>query len=176
MIAVRCGRPRCPLLWVAAMTDLPRSARRVQDSAAQLDLDIAVMEMPDSTRTAQEAADACGCRLGQIVKSLIFQGAESGAPYLLLVSGSNRVDEKKVAATFGEGLRRPDADYVRELTGYAIGGVPPFGHATAVQTFIDRDLLGHDVIWAAAGTPKCLFSVAPEALEVATGAQVIDMA
>ena len=144
------------------MNDLPRSAQRVQDSARDLGLEIEVVEMPESTRTAPEAAAACGCELGQIVKSLIFRGAETGKPYLLLVSGVNRVDEAKVAGDIGEALERPDADFVREITGYAIGGVPPFAHAQPLETYIDGDLLTYDQVWAAAGTPKCLFSVKVE--------------
>lgn len=143
------------------MTELPRSAQRVQDGAHTLGLEIKVVEMPESTRTAPEAAAACGCELAQIVKSLVFKGAETGKPYLLLVSGANRVDEKKVAADIGEALERPDADFVRDVTGYAIGGVPPFAHAHPLETYIDGDLLTFDQVWAAAGTPKCLFSVSP---------------
>lgn len=157
------------------MTQLPRSARRVQDAASHLGLDIAVVEMPESTRTAQEAAEACGCELGQIVKSLIFQGADTKQPLLLLVSGTNRVNEAKMVDVLGEPLTRPDADYVREVTGFAIGGVPPFGHASPVATYIDTDLLNHERIWAAAGTPKCLFSVDPQALQSSTAAKVIDV-
>lgn len=155
------------------MTDLPRSARRVRESALDLGLDVEVIEMPASTRTAREAADACGCGLGQIVKSLIFTGAKTGRPYLFLVSGTNRVNEADVAHELGEALKRPDADFVRTLTGYAIGGVPPFGHASPLTTHMDLDLMQYDVIWAAAGTPKCLFSVAPDALREATGARLL---
>ena len=97
--------------------------------------------MTAPTRTAEEAASACGVTVGQIVKSLVFSGADSGKPYLLLVSGANRVNEKGVAAHLGEKLKRPDADAVRALTGYAIGGIPPFGHATPLATYMDRDLL-----------------------------------
>lgn len=155
------------------MTDLPRSAQRVQEAAAAMNLEIAVTEMPKSTRTAPEAAAACGCQLAQIVKSLIFRGADTGTPYLFLVSGSNRVDEAKVAAHIGETLERPDANFVREVTGFAIGGVPPFGHASDMAVYIDEELLQHQRIWAAAGTPKCLFSVEPKALCRATSPQVI---
>ncbi len=157
------------------MTQLPRSARRVQDAASELDLQIEILEMPESTRTAKEAADACGCELGQIVKSLIFQGADTQTPYLLLVSGINRVNEAKMVGVLGEQLARPDADYVREVTGFAIGGVAPFGHASPVATYMDTDLLQHRQIWAAAGTPKCLFSVDPQALKTATAATVVDV-
>src|SRR5689334_12146203 len=131
--------------------------------------------MDAPTRTAEEAAAACGVTVGQIVKSLVFSGATSGKPYLLLVSGTNRVNEKGVAAHLGEKLKRADVDYVRELTGYAIGGIPPFGHATPLATYMDRDLLQYDVVWAAAGTPKAVFRVEPKALCEAVRAVVIEV-
>ena len=155
------------------MSVLPPSAQRVQDAAAALGLSIAVREMAESTRTAEEAAAACGVTVGQIVKSLVFTGATSGKPYLLLVSGTNRVSEKGVAAHLGEKLKRTDVDAVRALTGYAIGGIPPFGHDTKIATYIDADLLQYDVVWAAAGTPKAVFRVEPVKLRDATGAAVI---
>jgi prolyl-tRNA editing enzyme YbaK/EbsC (Cys-tRNA(Pro) deacylase) len=152
---------------------LPPSAARVQAAADRLGLRIAVREMPASTRTAEEAAAACGCEVGQIAKSLVFAGKDSGRPYLLLVSGKNRVDEKGVAGAIGERLTRPDAAAVRAWTGFAIGGIPPFGHDTEMPTFIDRDLLAYDVVWAAAGTPSAVFSVAPAALARAVGGRLI---
>jgi prolyl-tRNA editing enzyme YbaK/EbsC (Cys-tRNA(Pro) deacylase) len=154
---------------------LPPSSQRVQDAAARLGLTIQIREMPQSTRTAEEAAAACGCTIGQIVKSLVFQGAESSAPYLLLVSGQNRVDQESVARSLGETLTRPDAAQVRAWTGFAIGGIPPFGHDTALRTFIDQDLLAHGTVWAAAGTPKTVFAVQPRELAQAIGAAVIAM-
>src|SRR5205085_5411149 len=157
------------------MSALPASAQRVQDAGLALGLDIAVREMETSTRTAEEAATACGVSVGQIVKSLVFLGSTSGRPYLLLVSGANRVNEKGVAAHLGEKLKRPDADAVRALTGYAIGGIPPFGHDTALATYMDRPLLQYDAIWAAAGTPKAVFRTEPAALRDATKAVVIDV-
>lgn len=157
------------------MTELPASAQKVQDAATALGLDITVREMAESTRTAEEAAAACDVTVGQIVKSLIFVGATSGKPYLLLVSGSNRVNEKGVAAHLGEKLKRPDADAVRALTGYAIGGIPPFGHDMPLATYLDRDLLQYDVIWAAAGTPKAVFRAEPARLKDVTKAIVIDV-
>jgi prolyl-tRNA editing enzyme YbaK/EbsC (Cys-tRNA(Pro) deacylase) len=160
---------------MTTMSELPQSAQKVHDAAAVLGLDIAVREMPDSTRTAEKAAAAVGVTVGQIVKSLVFMGATSGKPYLLLVSGTNRVNEAGVAAHLGEALRRPDADAVRALTGYAIGGIPPFGHDTPIATYIDGDLLQYDVVWAAAGTPKAVFSTAPGRLKDATQAIVIDV-
>ena len=157
------------------MNELPASAKKVQSAADTLGLAIVVREMAESTRTAEDAAAACGVTVGQIVKSLVFAGAASGKPYLLLVSGTNRVNEKGVAAHLGEKLKRAEVDFVRELTGYAIGGIPPFGHATPLATYMDRDLLQYDVVWAAAGTPKAVFRVEPKALQVATGAVVIDV-
>ena len=157
------------------MIELPPSARRVRDTAAALGLDVAVAEMAQPTRTAEEAAAACGVTVGQIVKSLVFLGAMSGKPYLLLVSGANRVNEKGVAAHLGEKLTRPEADAVRALTGYAIGGIPPFGHDTPLATYMDRDLLQYDLIWAAAGTPKAVFRTEPARLRDATQAIVIDV-
>src|ERR1043166_1849547 len=154
---------------------LPPSAQRVQDAADARGLAVTVVEMAQPTRTAEEAAAACGVTVGQIVKSLVFLGAASGKPYLLLVSGANRVNEQGVAAHLGEKLKRPDADAVRALTGYAIGGIPPFGHATPIATYMDRDLMQYDVIWAAAGTPKAVFRTEPDKLKDATGAVVIDV-
>jgi prolyl-tRNA editing enzyme YbaK/EbsC (Cys-tRNA(Pro) deacylase) len=132
--------------------------------------------MPQSTRTAEEAAAACGCDVAQIVKSLVFQGATSGMPYLLLVSGKNRVDQDGVAHSIGEALSRPDARTVRAWTGFAIGGIPPFGHDRPMKTFIDPDLLAHDIVWAAAGTPNAVLSVEPTALAQAVKATAIVMA
>ena len=157
------------------MSELPPSAQRVQDAATALGLDVVVAEMTQPTRTAEEAAAACGVTVGQIVKSLVFLGATSGKPYLLLVSGANRVNEKSVAVHLGEKLKRPDADAVRALAGYAIGGIPPFGHDTPLATYMDRDLLAYDVIWAAAGTPKAVFCTEPGRLRDATGAVVIEV-
>jgi prolyl-tRNA editing enzyme YbaK/EbsC (Cys-tRNA(Pro) deacylase) len=157
------------------MSELPASAKKVQDAARALGLEIAVRAMAESTRTAEEASAACGVTVGQIVKSLVFLGSESGRPYLLLVSGANRVNEKDVARHLGEKLKRPDANAVRALTGYAIGGIPPFGHDTAMATYMDVDLTQYDVIWAAAGTPKAVFAVAPEKLREAARAVVIEV-
>lgn len=156
-------------------TPLPPSAQRVMDAAEAAGLTINVRDMPASTRTAEEAAAACGTGVGQIVKSLVFRGHDSGAPYLLLVSGSNRVDEKAVGRQIGERIERPDARYVREETGYAIGGIPPIGHRAGLRVFIDADLLAFDVVWAAAGTPQAVFAVDPAALKAATGATVLAM-
>ena len=155
--------------------DLAPAAARVAATARDLGLAIEVVAMPASTRTAEEAAAACGCAVGEIVKSLVFRGRTSNRPYLLLVAGSNRVDETAVAGAIGEALKRAQADDVREITGYAIGGIPPFGHATPLAVFIDRDLLDHARVWAAAGTPHAVFAVDPAALAAAVGATTIRM-
>lgn len=157
------------------MTTLPASAQKVKDAAIAAGLSIVIREMPDSTRTAEEAASACNCDVAQIVKSLVFQGADSGRPILLLVSGENRVDEEAVAEHIGEALRRPNAAYVRQVTGFAIGGIPPFAHDSPMAVYMDRDLLAHAEIWAAAGTPNCVFRTAPQPLCDAVGATVIDV-
>jgi prolyl-tRNA editing enzyme YbaK/EbsC (Cys-tRNA(Pro) deacylase) len=155
--------------------ELGASAAKVQDEARRLALEVTVREMPASTRTAEEAAAACGVTVGQIVKSLVFLGAQTGKPYLLLVSGTNRVNETGVAAHLGESLKRPDGRAVREMTGFAIGGIPPFGHDAPLATFMDQDLLQYDVVWAAAGTPKAVFSADPKKLRDAVGAKVISV-
>lgn len=132
-----------------------------------------VEELPTSTRSAQEAAEAVGAEVGQIVKSLVFVG-ERGA-YLFLVSGKNRLDLRKAQALVGEPLRQATPEEVRALTGYAIGGVPPVGHDTPLPAFLDQDLLFYPRVWAAGGTPKALFSLTPEELLALTRAQVADL-
>ena len=155
------------------MSELKPAARRVQEALRARGLDSEVRHMRQTTRTAEEAAAACGCAVGQIVKSLVFRGSQSGKPYLLLVSGANRVDEKAVAERIGEALRRPDAQYVRDVTGFAIGGIPPLGHDSPLDTYIEEALLAWDVVWAAAGTPDAVFPIAPARLAEAVGANII---
>lgn len=157
------------------MTEEKDASQRFRDAATRQGLAVEIVTMAESTRTAADAAAACGCDVAQIVKSLVFRGATSAAPYLLLVSGANRVDEAGVAAAVGEALVRPDADDVRSVTGYAIGGIPPLGHAQPLKTFMDADLLAHDQVWAAAGTPNSVFPVAPQWLATAAGATVISV-
>lgn len=159
------------------MTDASLSSTdRVAAAAQRLGLSIEVIKTSEPTRTAQEAATACNCDVGQIVKSLVFVGAQSGKPYLLLVSGANRVDEAGAATTIGEALTRPNGNAVRRITGYAIGGIPPFGHDEALTTFIDGDLMTYKTVWAAAGTPFSLFEVDPRALAEAVDAKPMRMA
>lgn len=153
--------------------ELSASARKVAEAAHAAGLGVTVIERAQSTRTAEDAAAACGCTVAQIVKSLVFRGATSGDPYLMLVSGSNRLNEEGVAAVLGESLTRPDAAYVREVTGYAIGGIPPLGHVTPMRVFMDEDLMAFDVVWAAAGTPRAIFAVAPGALADAISARIV---
>ncbi len=148
------------------------SALRVQ---AVLGDRFAVMEFDEGTRTAADAAAAIGCKVAEIAKSLLFRARESGRPVLVVASGVNRVDEKKVAAVIGEKIARADADFVRENTGFAIGGVPPVGHATAPVTLIDEDLLTFATIWAAAGTPNAVFRLTPGELVELTGGRVAEV-
>lgn len=155
---------------------MSKSVLRVEMAAAELGLAVKVRRMGASTRTAEDAATACGCAVGQIVKSLIFKGRESGALVLLLVSGANRVDGARAAEAAGEALDRADADEVRARTGFAIGGVSPIGHLEAPRILMDRDLLSFDTVWAAAGAPDAVFSVSPAELARATGAETATLA
>lgn len=155
------------------MPTLSPSAQKVQDQIKSLGFDYTVIEHEESTRTAQEAADRAGCELGQIVKSLIFKGRDSGKPILVLTSGANRVDEKRISEHAGEAISRPDADFVRAVTGFAIGGVPPLGHTQKIETFIDEDFLHYETIWAAAGTPNAIFELKTPDLQKMTGGKII---
>ena len=150
------------------------NVQRVADAAAALGLDVSPRTFPDGTRTAQEAADAIGVELGQIVKSLIF--GVDGEIVLAYVSGANQLDETKLAeAAGGVMCQRVDADVVRSATGFPIGGVPPFGHATPLRIFIDPDLLQYHEVWAAAGTWHDVFGIEPHKLVEASGGAVIDL-
>jgi len=152
---------------------LTASAQRVQDALVAQGCAARVRQMPVSTRTAADAADACGCEQGAIVKSMIFRGAVSGQGILVLTSGTNRVHEKRLGRQIGEKLERADADFVRAATGYAIGGVPPVGHATRMRVVMDGDLHSYPQIWAAAGTPSAVFPTTPVELVRLTGAEVL---
>jgi prolyl-tRNA editing enzyme YbaK/EbsC (Cys-tRNA(Pro) deacylase) len=152
------------------------SAQRVQDALAARGFANQVIELPDSTRTAAEAAAAVGCTVGQIAKSLVFVGKQSGRGMLVIASGANRVDEKALQALAGEKIGKADADAVRTLTGFVIGGVPPLGHAQPLQTYIDADLLGHAQIWAAAGHPNAVFALTADELVRMTEGQVAALA
>jgi Cys-tRNA(Pro) deacylase len=148
---------------------------RVTEAASTAGLRIHVDRFPEGTRTAQDAARAVGCDVAQIVKSLVFMA--DGRPVVALVSGSNRVDLERLAATLGaEAVRRADGDEARAATGFAIGGVPPFGHADPVTVVVDRDLMAHGSVWAAAGLPDAVFEIAPSDLVRASGGAVADIA
>jgi Cys-tRNA(Pro) deacylase len=154
--------------------ELQEAARRVADALAAAGVEAEVRTYAESTRTAEEAAAAVGASVGQIVKSLVFLA--DGRPILALVSGANRLDTAKLAQIAGAKISRADADTVRAATGYAIGGVPPVGLATPLPVYCDRDLLQYAEVWAAAGTPHTVFSIAPDTLARTTNAAVVDLA
>lgn len=161
---------------------LSPSAQRVQQALLAHGLQAQVVELPSSTRTAMEAAQAVGCQVGQIVKSLIFKARRSGRPLLVVASGANRVDERKIETLIGEPLGKADAEFVRAHTGYAIGGVPPLlfdqpgkPAKSPIVAFIDRDLLQYEWVWAAAGTPHAVFKLDPRDLIRLSGGEVVDL-
>jgi Cys-tRNA(Pro) deacylase len=154
---------------------LSASARRVQQALESLGLSLKVVELADSTRTALQAAQAVGCEVGQIAKSLVFATSPTNRTILIITSGKNRVNEKYVGHLLGEKLSMADAETVRRVTGFAIGGVPPVGHDTRLDTYIDQDLLDYEVIWAAAGTPFAVFELTPTNLVRITGGTVIEV-
>jgi prolyl-tRNA editing enzyme YbaK/EbsC (Cys-tRNA(Pro) deacylase) len=147
--------------------------QRVQAALSAAGVAARIEEFPASTRTAQDAAAAVGTGVGQIVKSLLFLAGD--APVLALVSGANQLDPARLASLTGASIGKADADAVRQATGYSIGGVPPTGFPAPIPTFIDRDLLQYDVVWAAAGTPRHVFPIAPGELERVTGGRVVDL-
>jgi prolyl-tRNA editing enzyme YbaK/EbsC (Cys-tRNA(Pro) deacylase) len=152
---------------------LSESAQKVQDALIRLGVTCEVMELPGSTRTAQEAAQAIGCRVEQIAKSLVFQGKTTRRPVLVVASGANRVNEKKLRDLLSEPVRKADAEFVREHTGFAIGGVPPAGLSKPMDIFIDEDLFKYEEIWAAAGTPHAVFKLTAEDLMNITRGKVV---
>lgn len=143
------------------------------DVLAEVGIDSPVVTMDDSTHTAAEAAAAIGCELGQIVKSLLFLA--DGEPLLALVAGSNRVDEQLLGTRLGVDIGKANAKLVKEATGYSIGGVPPFGHATRLRTIIDPQLLTYETIWAAAGTALSVFELTPAQLVDVTAGEVVSV-
>ena len=152
---------------------LSESAQKVQDALNRYGVSCEVVELPGSTRTAQEAAHAVGCRVEQIAKSLVFQGKTTKRPVLVVASGANRVNEKKLRDLLSEPVRKADADFVREHTGFAIGGVPPAGLAESMEVFIDEDLLKYEEIWAAAGTSHAVFKLTAADLVKITQGKVV---
>jgi prolyl-tRNA editing enzyme YbaK/EbsC (Cys-tRNA(Pro) deacylase) len=155
------------------MMSLSQSAVKVQQILTAFGLKLEVIELPDSTRTAQEAAQAIGCQIGQIAKSIIFQALTNHQPIMVIASGSNRVSEKVIEGLIGEAVGKANADFVHQRTGFAIGGVPPVGHTEHLDTFIDQDLWQYQEIWAAAGTPHAVFRLTPDDLIRITAGMVI---
>lgn len=153
---------------------LPASARRVQDALAAAGTDARVIELPVAARTSQQAADALGIAVGQIAKSLIFRAVPGGRAVLVIAAGDRRVDEARISALLGEAIERATPDFVREHSGFAIGGVAPVAHARPMTTFIDASLRRFDVVWAAGGTPHCVFPIAPaELVRVSGGTETV---
>jgi len=154
---------------------LKSSALRVQEALQDNGLTCEIVQMQDTTRTAEDAARAVGCVVGQIVKSLVFEGRQSHRPVLVVTSGANRVNEKAIGQKLAESIKMAKPEFVREMTGFAIGGVPPVGHRHALKIFIDEDLLQYEEIWAAAGTPHAVFKLTPEELKTITNGEVISV-
>jgi prolyl-tRNA editing enzyme YbaK/EbsC (Cys-tRNA(Pro) deacylase) len=155
--------------------NLSKSAQSVQDALAKKGLTLKVVAFPASTRTAQDAANTIGCTVAQIVKSLIFRTQQTKRPILVLVSGINRVNEKTIEQHVGEKIEKADADFARQTTGFAIGGIPPVGHIQAIETFIDEDLLKLDELWAAAGTPNASFNIKAIDLQPLSNGKIISI-
>jgi len=157
------------------MTDLGPSVRRVQEALAAAGGGHTVVALERSARTSAEAASAVGCKVDQIAKSLVFRGEQSQRAVLVITSGGNRVDERKVAALIAEPVGRADADFVRQRTGFAIGGVAPIAHAESLTILIDEDLMRWPEIWAAAGHPNTVFKLTPDDLVRMTGGRVAEV-
>lgn len=155
--------------------ELPASARRVQEALAAAGVGSRVIELAIAARTSQQAADALGIDVGQIAKSLVFRAAESGRAILVIAAGDRRVDEQFVAARLGEPIERARPEFVREHSGFAIGGVAPLAHARPMQVFLDASLRRFDVVWAAGGTPHCVFPIAPGQLAALVAGEELDL-
>jgi len=157
------------------MMTLTPSALKVQQALNAIGMQLDVVELPDSTRTSVEAAQAIGCQVGQIAKSIIFRALASQRPIMVIASGPNRVNEKVIETLIGEAIGKADADFVRQRTGFVIGGVPPVGHPEQIETFIDMDPLQYPEIWAAAGTPHAVFRLTPADLLRMTGGKLVQL-
>jgi prolyl-tRNA editing enzyme YbaK/EbsC (Cys-tRNA(Pro) deacylase) len=152
------------------------AVERVRAALTAAGVAVEILALPDAARTARAAADAIGCDVAQIANSLVFRGETSDTALLVMTSGANRVDTARVAALVGESIGKADAAFVRAATGFVIGGVAPVGHVAPVRTPIDRDLLRHAEIWAAAGHPHTVFRLTPDALLRLTGGTVVEVA
>ncbi len=157
------------------MPQLSKSARRVQDFLSGLGGGYEVRELPGSTKTARDAASSIGCEVAQIAKSLVFMDERTKEPVLVVASGVNRVDAEKIERSVAVQLIRADGKFVKETTGFAIGGIPPVGHDKPLRTYLDEDLKRYECIWAAAGTPHAVFRLTPEKLEALTGGRWLDL-
>jgi len=159
---------------VSAAGPLPASAERVQRALDGASVDARVIELSVAAHTAQQAADALGIQVGQIAKSLIFRATGSGRAVLVIAAGDRRVSEVRIAALLGEAIERAKPEFVREHSGFAIGGVAPVAHATPMTTFIDASLRRFDIVWAAGGTPHCVFPIRPDELvRVSAGTEAV---
>lgn len=162
-------KPRSP-------QELPPSVQKVQRALHAAGVEAGIVMLADAARTSQQAADALGIEIGQIAKSLVFRARDSGRAVLIIASGARRVDERKVAQLIGEKIERAAPEFVRERTGYAIGGIPPLGHATPLLVLLDRSLEGYETVWGAAGHPHSVFPIAPAVLFRIAGGRVEDVA
>lgn len=153
---------------------MSKSLKRVEAALADAGIAVEIVECGESTRTAQEAAEAAGCTVDQIAKSIIFQGVESGRVILFVTAGGNRVDPARAAAVAGEPLGKADAAAIRSVTGFAIGGVAPLGHLTPCPSYLDPRLMDFSKVWAAAGTPRHIFAIDPKVLLAASGATLAE--
>ena len=156
-------------------SSLKKSAQAVQDALDAKGLSCEVKELPDTTRSAKDAAKAVGCEVREIAKSLVFATVPGNTPVLVIASGPNRVNEASISQVVGSDITMASPDFVREQTGFAIGGVPPLGHKVDIVTLIDEDLMALDVVWAAAGTPFSVFAITPQALLAATDGRVVNI-
>lgn len=155
--------------------ELSPSAQKIQDHLLRLGYPYKVIEFHETTKTSSDAAERVGCSVGQIIKSLVFKGHHSGKAVLVLTSGANRVDVEKVANLAGDSIDRANPEFVREVTGFAIGGIPPIGHVSKIETFIDEDLINYETLWAAAGTPNAVFELRSNDLQKMTSARIADI-
>lgn len=158
------------------MSELSAAAARVAAALRGFGVTTEVVELPASTRSAAEAAQAIGCTVREIAKSIVFQGGHSGLPYLVIASGDCRIDEQRLAALVAEPIARAKPEFVREQLGFAIGGVPPLGHLRAVRSFVDESVLTLASVWAAAGTPHAVFNITPQELLRVTAGELVAVA
>lgn len=152
-----------------------KDVQRVKQILTEKELDQKIVYLPDSAKTAKEAAEAIRCTIEQIAKSIVFLGKGTKKPYLVIASGPNRINEETIAKEVNEPIQMASAKEVKEVTGFVIGGVAPIGHLKPLATFIDEDLLTHEKVWAAAGHPKAVFQLTPDDLQKLTGAKVISV-